>query len=90
MNSSTLIFVIAFLSLFSYWFAIRRAVVVAGGRAKIKKVNFVASTIWSFDGLLVWYTVVNFFIVMGYFLKLFIISYTIKTVNSIGQCIYFI
>ena len=36
MNSSTLIFVIAFLALFSYWFAIQRAINVAGGRSKIK------------------------------------------------------
>ena len=39
MNSSTLIFVVAFLALFSYWFAIKRAVVVAGGRSKIKKLT---------------------------------------------------
>ena len=36
MDSSTLIFVIAFLALFSYWFAIQRAINVAGGRSKIK------------------------------------------------------
>jgi len=36
MNSSTLIFVIAFLALFSYWYAIKRAIMVAGGRSKIK------------------------------------------------------
>ena len=36
MNSSTLIFVIAFLALFSYWYAIKRAFMVAGGRSKIK------------------------------------------------------
>ena len=36
MDSSTLIFVIAFLALFSYWFAIQRAIKVAGGRSKIK------------------------------------------------------
>lgn len=36
MNSSTLLFVIAFLALFSYWFAIRRATIVAGGRSNIR------------------------------------------------------
>lgn len=39
MNSSTLIFVIALLALFSYWFAIQRAVSVAGGAAKIKSLT---------------------------------------------------
>ena len=39
MNSSTLIFVIAFLALFSYWFAIQRAIKVAGGRSKIKNLT---------------------------------------------------
>jgi len=39
MNSSTLIFVIAFLALFSYWFAMQRAVKVAGGKAKIKQLT---------------------------------------------------
>jgi len=36
MNSSTLIFVIAFLALFSYWFAIQRVVKMAGGKTKVK------------------------------------------------------
>jgi len=36
MNSSTLLFVIAVLALFSYWFAIQRAISVAGGRSNIK------------------------------------------------------
>lgn len=36
MNSSTLIFVILLLALFSYWFAIQRAVKVAGGITKVK------------------------------------------------------
>jgi phosphate transport system permease protein len=36
MNSSTLIFVIAFLALFSYWFAMQRAVKIAGGASKVK------------------------------------------------------
>lgn len=36
MNSSTLIFVILLLALFSYWFAIQRAVRVAGGITKVK------------------------------------------------------
>ncbi|PCJ46508.1 MAG: phosphate ABC transporter permease subunit PstC [Gammaproteobacteria bacterium] len=36
MNSSTLMFIIAFLALFSYWFAIQRAIKVAGGRSNIK------------------------------------------------------
>ncbi|MFT5520790.1 MAG: phosphate transport system permease protein [Enterobacterales bacterium] len=39
MDSSTLIFVIAFLALFSYWFAIQRAIKVAGGRSKIKNLT---------------------------------------------------
>jgi phosphate transport system permease protein len=39
MNSSTLIFVIAFLALFSYWFAIQRAVKVAGGLTKVKRLT---------------------------------------------------
>ncbi len=39
MNSSTLIFVIAFLALFSYWFAIQKAVRVAGGRANTKRLT---------------------------------------------------
>jgi len=39
MNSSTLIFVIAFLALFSYWFAIQRAVKIAGGKAKVKNLT---------------------------------------------------
>jgi len=39
MNSSTLIFAILLLSLFSYWFAIQRAVKVAGGVAKVKKLT---------------------------------------------------
>jgi len=39
MNSSTLVFVIAFLALFSYWFAIQRAVKVAGGLTKVKKLT---------------------------------------------------
>lgn len=39
MNSSTLIFVIAFLALFSYWFAIQRAVKVAGGLTKVKQLT---------------------------------------------------
>ncbi len=36
MNSSTLIFVILVLAMFSYWFAIQRAVKVAGGITKVK------------------------------------------------------
>ena len=36
MNSSTLMFVIAFGALFSYWFAIRHAIIAAGGRSKVK------------------------------------------------------
>lgn len=36
MNSSTLIFVVLLLALFSYWFAIQRAVKVAGGITKVK------------------------------------------------------
>ncbi len=39
MNSSTLIFVVAFLALFSYWFAIQRAVKVAGGVTKVKRLT---------------------------------------------------
>jgi len=39
MNSSTLIFVILLLSLFSYWFAIQRAVKVAGGVTKVKNLT---------------------------------------------------
>ncbi len=36
MNSSTLIFVILLLALFSYWFAIQRAIKIAGGITKVK------------------------------------------------------
>jgi len=36
MNSSTLIFVILLLAMFSYWYAIQRAVKVAGGITKVK------------------------------------------------------
>ncbi|TQV88939.1 phosphate ABC transporter permease subunit PstC [Aliikangiella coralliicola] len=36
MNSSTLIFVILFLALFSYWFGIQRSVKMAGGITKVK------------------------------------------------------
>jgi len=36
MNSSTLVFVIAFLALFSYWIAIQRSIKIAGGKSKIK------------------------------------------------------
>ncbi len=36
MNSSTLIFVILLLALFSYWLAIQKAIKVAGGRSKVK------------------------------------------------------
>lgn len=36
MTSSTLIFVVLFLALFSYWFGIQRAVKVAGGMSQIK------------------------------------------------------
>jgi len=39
MNGSTLIFVILLLALFSYWFAIHRAVKVAGGITKIKRLT---------------------------------------------------
>ncbi len=39
MNSSTLIFVILLLALFSYWFAIQRAVKVAGGITKVKQLT---------------------------------------------------
>jgi phosphate transport system permease protein len=39
MNSPTLIFVIAFLALFSYWFAIQRAIKVAGGVTRIKTLS---------------------------------------------------
>ena len=39
MNSSTLIFVIVLLALFSYWFAIQRAVKVAGGITKVKSLT---------------------------------------------------
>ncbi|PCI68351.1 MAG: phosphate ABC transporter permease subunit PstC [Gammaproteobacteria bacterium] len=39
MNSSTLIFVILLLALFSYWFAIQRAVKVAGGITKVKNLT---------------------------------------------------
>jgi len=39
MNSSTLIFVILLLALFSYWFAIQRAVKVAGGVSKVKSLT---------------------------------------------------
>lgn len=39
MNSSTLIFVILFLALFSYWFGIQRSIKVAGGVTRIKKLT---------------------------------------------------
>ncbi|MBV1908033.1 MAG: phosphate ABC transporter permease subunit PstC [Kangiellaceae bacterium] len=39
MNTSTLIFVIAFLALFSYWFAIQRTIKLAGGLAKVKRLT---------------------------------------------------
>lgn len=39
MNSSTLIFVVLFLTLFSYWFGIQRSIKVAGGATKVKSLT---------------------------------------------------
>jgi phosphate transport system permease protein len=39
MNSSTLIFLVAFICLFSYWLAINRSIKLVGGRANIKQLT---------------------------------------------------